>query len=72
MCYADLDPRVRPLVVVAKNWAGHHTMLGTRHKRLNGYGMALLVIFYLQSKKVVPSLIKEWPKEFGLASKASF
>ena len=68
LSYSDLDPRVRQLMVVLKKWAEFHLLLGTRHKRLSGYSLALMLIFYLQrtSVPVLPVLQKIHPKEFGL------
>lgn len=65
MCYAELDPRVRPLAVIVKSWAKHHDLLGTYNKRLSGYGLILMLIFYLQQLKVLPCLQQEHVVEFN-------
>lgn len=67
LSYSDLDPRVRRLVIVLKTWADFHVLLGTRHKRLSGYSLALMLLFYLQRTPipVVPVLQRHYPNAFG-------
>ena len=55
-CYVKLSETAKNLAIVIKHWAKHHCLLDTLCQRLNGYGIVLLVIFYLQGEKALPVL----------------
>ncbi len=57
MCYGDLDVRVRPLAVVLKRWASYNMLLGTMARRLSGFGLMLMLIFYLQQRHPHPDQV---------------
>lgn len=66
-CYAECDPRVKPLVMVIKLWAQRAGITDARLKRLAGFAVVLLVIHYLQagcSPAVVPALQQMFPAVF--------
>jgi len=47
--YAQLDWRVRPLVVVVKLWAREHEINDAKSMTISSYSLTLMVIHYLQS-----------------------
>ena len=57
-CYADLDPRVRPLVFAVKRWASRRCIKEPKNGGLSSYSFVLLMIHYLQvaSPPVLPCL----------------
>ncbi|KAL1117796.1 hypothetical protein AAG570_004111 [Ranatra chinensis] len=58
-CYADLDWRVRPLVLVVKLWADKHNINNAKTMTISSYSLALMVIHFLQcgvSPPVLPCL----------------
>ena len=69
-CYCDLDSRVRPLAVILKRWASYNMLLGTMARRLSGFGVMLLLIFFLQQSfdghpPVLPCLQEEFSHYFS-------
>jgi len=56
--YADVDPRVRQLVLIVKFWAKRRNINSAYHGTLSSYAYVILVIFYLQIVGVVPNLQK--------------
>ncbi|NWY46225.1 GLD2 polymerase, partial [Sylvia atricapilla] len=48
--YAFIENRVRPLVLVIKNWARFHEINDASRGTLSSYSLALMVVHYLQSK----------------------
>lgn len=66
-CYSECDPRVKPLVIVIKLWAQKAAIVGAKFKRLPGFAVVLMVIYFLQagcSPPVVPVLQKDFPELF--------
>merc|ERR1719150_165210 len=57
-------PILKILGIVLKQWATHHSLLGNFYHRLSAYGLMLMLIFYLQQEKILPSIQKEYPKLF--------
>lgn len=49
-CYANMDWRVRPLVLIVKLWARHHHINDAKNMTISSYSLALMVIHYLQCK----------------------
>ena len=47
-----------------KAWAKHHDLVDSRYQRLSSSALALMVIFFLQQKKILPVLQKENPGQF--------
>uniref|UniRef100_A0A182MRE9 Poly(A) RNA polymerase mitochondrial-like central palm domain-containing protein n=1 Tax=Anopheles culicifacies TaxID=139723 RepID=A0A182MRE9_9DIPT len=47
-CYAQLDLRVRPLVMVIKLWAQHHNLNDPINSTMSSYSLVLMVINFLQ------------------------
>ncbi|XP_053660103.1 poly(A) RNA polymerase gld-2 homolog A-like [Anopheles marshallii] len=67
-CYAQLDERVRPLVMVIKLWAQHHNLNNPIKSTMSSYSLVLMVINFLQygvTPAVVPCLHKLYPEKFG-------
>uniref|UniRef100_A0A182RJ62 Poly(A) RNA polymerase mitochondrial-like central palm domain-containing protein n=1 Tax=Anopheles funestus TaxID=62324 RepID=A0A182RJ62_ANOFN len=66
-CYAQLDPRVRPLVMIIKLWAQHHNLNDPINSTMSSYSIVLMVINFLQcgvTPAVVPCLHKLYPEKF--------
>ncbi|XP_052890470.1 poly(A) RNA polymerase gld-2 homolog A-like [Anopheles moucheti] len=66
-CYAQLDVRVRPLVMVIKLWAQHHNLNNPIKSTMSSYSLVLMVINFLQygvTPAVVPCLHKLYPEKF--------
>jgi len=55
-CYVDIDPRVRPLIMLVKLWAKRRLIKDASNSTLSSYCYAILVIFYLQRKSILPCL----------------
>ena len=58
-CYADFDPRVRPVIFAVKHWASRRGIKDASFGFLSTYSFVLLVIFFLQvgvSPPVLPHL----------------
>ncbi|XP_068699162.1 poly(A) RNA polymerase GLD2-like isoform X1 [Montipora foliosa] len=73
-CYANMDPRVIPLVVNVKHWAKMAGITGARDHMLSGFAVVLLVIYYLQigcTPPVLPSLQAINPSHFSTSSSAA-
>lgn len=49
-CYAQLDWRVRPLVIIVKLWAQANNINDAKNMTISSYSLALMVIHYLQCK----------------------
>lgn len=49
-CYAQLDWRVRPLVIIVKLWAQANNINDAKNKTISSYSLVLMVIHYLQRK----------------------
>jgi poly(A) RNA polymerase GLD2 len=47
-CYAQLDWRVRPLVVIVKIWAQANNINDAKNMTISSYSWTLMVIHYLQ------------------------
>lgn len=58
--YSEYDERVRPVVYAIKWWADKLELTSSvdrpRPEYLGGYALILLVVFYLQSIKVIPTV----------------
>lgn len=54
--YAKLDPRVIALVLCVKRWAKMAQVSDAKMGNLSSYAWSLLVIYFLQKVKVIPSL----------------
>jgi len=59
MCL-EVDSRIRLLMTTIKYWAMHHKLSGSgdRNVMINNYAICLMVIFYLQSENILPSVKK--------------
>ncbi|XP_058130528.1 poly(A) RNA polymerase gld-2 homolog A-like [Anopheles ziemanni] len=67
-CYAQLDWRVRPLVIIVKLWAKHNNLNDPKNCTLSSYSLALMVINFLQcgvSPPVLPCLHELYPEKFS-------
>ncbi|XP_066194988.1 poly(A) RNA polymerase GLD2 [Sylvia atricapilla] len=64
--YAFIENRVRPLVLVIKNWARFHEINDASRGTLSSYSLALMVVHYLQTlpEPILPSLQKNYPECF--------
>ncbi|NWR74408.1 GLD2 polymerase, partial [Centropus unirufus] len=51
--YANIENRVRPLVLVVKKWASFHGINDASRGTLNSYSLVLMVLHYLQSSMCV-------------------
>uniref|UniRef100_A0A182JZN6 PAP-associated domain-containing protein n=1 Tax=Anopheles christyi TaxID=43041 RepID=A0A182JZN6_9DIPT len=66
-CYAQLDQRVRPMVLVIKLWAQHHNLNDPINSTMSSYSLVLMVINFLQcgvSPAVIPCLHRIFPEKF--------
>ncbi|XP_022919849.1 poly(A) RNA polymerase gld-2 homolog A-like [Onthophagus taurus] len=71
-CYAHMDWRVRPLVIVVKHWARINDINDAKRMTISSYSLALMVIHYLQhgvSPPVLPCLHALYPEKFLSTSK---
>jgi len=59
MCL-EIDSRIPLVMTTIKYWAMHHSLSGSgdRNVMINNYAICLLVIFYLQSENILPSVTK--------------
>ncbi|XP_035900771.1 poly(A) RNA polymerase GLD2-like [Anopheles stephensi] len=67
-CYAQLDLRVRPLVMVIKLWAQHHNLNDPKNSTMSSYSLVLMVLNFLQcgvTPSVVPCLHSVYPEKFA-------
>ena len=66
--YSRLDSRVRPLVVIAKEWAKSNNVCNSKSGLLSSYALNLMVLFFLQhavTPQVLPSLQYLYPDTFN-------
>ena len=66
--YSRLDARVRPLVIVAKEWAKSNYVCNSKSGLLSSYALNLMVLFFLQhaiTPQVLPSLQHLFPDTFN-------
>uniref|UniRef100_A0A182SK56 Poly(A) RNA polymerase mitochondrial-like central palm domain-containing protein n=1 Tax=Anopheles maculatus TaxID=74869 RepID=A0A182SK56_9DIPT len=66
-CYAQLDLRIRPLVMVIKLWAQHHNLNDPINSTMSSYSLVLMVLNFLQcgvAPAVLPCLHKIYPEKF--------
>ncbi|CAK9817600.1 Poly(A) RNA polymerase, mitochondrial [Anthophora quadrimaculata] len=55
--YAELDSRVKPLVCTIRTWARNRNLTKeTSGHWITNFSLTLLIIFYLQTKNILPSL----------------
>ncbi|KAL3090007.1 hypothetical protein niasHS_006459 [Heterodera schachtii] len=70
MCYySSFDWRVRPLVMVVKEWAKRHGINDSACSSFTSYSLVLMVIHYLQcgaQPPVLPNLQQMYPKRFSV------
>nr|CAD7573134.1 unnamed protein product [Timema californicum] len=67
-CYAQLDWRVRPLVLVVKLWAHRHNINDAKNMTISSYSLVLMVIHFLQcgvSPAVLPCLHDMYQGKFS-------
>lgn len=67
----QLDWRVRPLVVVIKQWAKNAGINAAKYSTLSSYTLTIMVMVYLQcgtTPPVLPSLQKDYYNVFNCAS----
>ncbi|KAM6229834.1 poly(A) RNA polymerase GLD2 isoform 2-T2 [Porphyrio hochstetteri] len=64
--YAQIENRVRPLVLAVKEWASYHEINDASRGTLNSYSLVLMVLHYLQTlpEPILPSLQKTYPECF--------
>ena len=60
MCQ-QADPRINTLMIVIKFWAEFQKLSGSssgrdRYKKMSNYALYILVIFFLQNEKILPSV----------------
>ncbi|NXS57746.1 GLD2 polymerase, partial [Brachypteracias leptosomus] len=67
--YAQIENRVRPLVLAVKVWASFHDINDASRGTLNSYSLVLMVLHYLQTlpEPILPSLQKTYPESFDPA-----
>ncbi|GLV43903.1 GLD2 poly(A) polymerase [Carabus blaptoides fortunei] len=66
-CYANIDWRVRPLVLIVKLWASANNINDAKNMTISSYSLALMVIHYLQcgvAPPVIPCLHGLYPGKF--------
>lgn len=49
-CYGETDWRVRPLIINIKRWAKYHDINDASRQTISSYSLALMGLYYLQSK----------------------
>lgn len=49
-CYASLDWRLKPLVLIVKLWARSNNINDAKNMTISSYSLALMVIHFLQCK----------------------
>jgi len=55
--YGEIDWRVRPLVIAIRQWAKSQKITyESPGPWITNFSLTLLVLFYLQQKKILPSL----------------
>ncbi|KZC05808.1 Poly(A) RNA polymerase, mitochondrial, partial [Dufourea novaeangliae] len=76
--YGQFDPRVKPLVYTIRTWAKSQKLTNDSPGRwISNFSLTLMIIFYLQSKKILPPMKKLFsqkgePDFFNLSAKCSF
>lgn len=66
-CYAQMDWRVRPLVLMVKLWAQHHNINDAKNMTISSYSLVLMVIHFLQcgtTPPILPCLHAMFPEKF--------
>ena len=66
--YSRLDTRVRPLVIVVKEWAKSNNVCNSKSGLLSSYALNLMVLFFLQDgvcPQVLPSLQRMFPHTYN-------
>ncbi|XP_078533892.1 poly(A) RNA polymerase GLD2 [Lissotriton helveticus] len=65
--YAHIENRVRPLVLVVKQWATHFGINDASRGTLSSYTLVLMVVHYLQTlpEPILPSLQRKYPECFA-------
>ena len=66
--YSRLDIRVRPLVIVVKEWAKSNNVCNSKSGLLSSYALNLMVLFFLQDgvrPQVLPSLQRMFPDTYN-------
>ncbi|XP_050068096.1 uncharacterized protein LOC126556700 [Anopheles maculipalpis] len=66
-CYAQMDWRVRPLVLMVKLWAQHHNINDAKNMTISSYSLVLMVIHFLQcgtTPPILPCLHAMYPEKF--------
>lgn len=66
-CYAQMDWRVRPLVLIVKLWAASQGINDAKNMTISSYSLVLMVINFLQcgvNPSVLPCLHKLHPSKF--------
>merc|ERR1711953_622165 len=67
--YSHLDDRVRPLVMVVKEWARINGINDAAKGTLSSYALTLMCLHFLQcgcDQAIVPSLQKSYPEYFNI------
>lgn len=67
--FTAVDWRVRPLVMVVKEWAKRHGINDSACSSFTSYSLVLMVIHYLQcgaQPPVLPNLQQMYPKRFSV------
>jgi len=66
--YAQMDWRLKPLVLAVKLWAQHHKINDAKNMTISSYSLVLMVIHFLQyglSEPVLPCLHQMYPDKFN-------
>lgn len=66
--YAQMDWRLKPLVLIVKLWAQFHGINDAKMMTISSYSLVLMVIHFLQhglDEPVLPNLQKEYPEKFS-------
>ena len=71
--WGNLDERVRPLVFVIRKWAKENKLVHNERPTsfFTNFPLTLMVIFYLQTKTILPSLnrLKELASKYTIFAK---
>lgn len=66
--YAQMDWRLKPLVLIVKLWAQFHRINDAKMMTVSSYSLVLMVIHFLQhgvEEPVLPNLQAEYPEKFN-------
>jgi poly(A) RNA polymerase GLD2 len=66
--YAQMDWRLKPLVLVVKMWAKYHKINDAKNMTISSYSLVLMVIHFLQfglTEPVLPCLHQMYPEKFS-------